>query len=149
MNELGENEVRCEMYLHLLWSTKEQKSLILPSFSKQLCHYVSEFALENECSVIACNAPSDQIQLLIKITPAFNLSDFLVGVKAATTMWIRTNFPEVSDFKWQNSDCSFSVSFEEVGFMINKINQSKVFVEEVFHYLDASGIQYDTKEVLE
>lgn len=149
MKEFDENEVHCEMYLHLLWSTKDQKPMILPTFSKQLCHFISEFALENECSLIASNAPADHIQLLIKVTPEFLLSNFLIGVKAATTMWIRTNFPEFSHFKWQNSDCSFSVSFEEVGCMINKINQSKIYIEEVYQYLDAYCIQYDVNEVLD
>lgn len=154
--ELGnDDEIHHEMYLHVLWSTKNQQPLISPSWASHLCHFIEGLCDEKKWSVIASCAPIDHIQLLIKFTPDFILSDFLIELKTNTLIWIRTNFRECRDFEWQGSDFAFTISFETVGTLIDKMNNQKdpakaiAFSDLIPIILDENQLEYSMSEVLE
>ena len=150
MDEFDENAIHCEMYLHLLWSTKNQQPVIPTSVTQNLYLYIYDLALSQECHLVGGQVFSDHIQLVIKFSPDIAMSDMITTLKVATLLWIRTNIPEMSNFEWQKSDFAFSVSFEEVGALIAKIKNSKSFLEEIHSVLDENiSIESDLSEVLE
>jgi putative transposase len=149
MNEFDEDEIYHEMYVHLLWSTNSQKPLLNPSIIPHIYEYLCDLTLSEGCHLIGGNIFSDHIQLVIKFTPNTILSDLITNLKIASSLWMRTNFPEVDRFEWQKSDFGFTVSTEEVGTLIERIKKSKSFREEVFALLDQNEMTYDSVEVLE
>lgn len=137
------------MYIHLLWSTKDQKPLIGPSITQSLYPYLCQMALTHECHAIAGQVCQDHVQIIIKISPNTRLSDLITTLKVASSIWMRTNFPALRDFEWQKSDFSFSVSFEEVGSLIEKIKQAQTFLSEIPFVLEQNGMKYEPSEMLE
>jgi REP element-mobilizing transposase RayT len=99
MKECDENEIYHEMYLHLLWSTLKQQSLILPSVGRYLYAYMCDLALTHECTIIDGQVCEDHIQLILKISHHSQLDDLIITLKVASSLWMRTNFPTMRDFE--------------------------------------------------
>ena len=149
MKESTEDEIYHEMYVHLLWSTISQKPLITPFVVPHLYDYLCNLTLNEGCHLIGGSIFHDHIQLVIKFTPDTVFSDLITNLKVASTLWMRTNFPEIERFEWQKSDFGFSVGVDEVGALIERIKKAKLFKEEVFSLLDQNEMKYDSVEVLE
>lgn len=149
MKEFDEDEIYSEMYVHLLWSTTSQKPLIIPSVIPRLYNYLYDLTLSEGCDLIGGSLFCDHIQLVIKFTPDTILSDLITNLKVGSSLWMRTNFPTVEGFKWQGSDFLFTVDIDEVGALIERIKNAKLFKEEVLSLLDQNEIKYDSIEVLE
>ncbi len=149
MKELDDNEIHHELYIHLLWSTAQQQPLISQSLTQHLYDYFCDIALTCESHVIGGQVSNDHVQLVIKFSPDISIADLIKALKVSSMLWIRTNFLDASDFEWQKSDFAFSVDFEEVGTLIDKIKRTKSFLEEVYFLLDQNDLEYDCKEILE
>jgi REP element-mobilizing transposase RayT len=141
-----DNAIHCEMYVHLAWSTKNQESILLP-LASYLYNYLCEVALSLDCHIIEGKIFSDHVQLVTKYSPEISLSNLITSLKVASSLLIRTNFPELKDFEWQKSDFLFSVSPEEVCSTIN--SKAKLFREEVCILLENNRLEYNLQDVLE
>lgn len=139
-DKFDENEIYGEMYLHLLWSTKDQQPVLSP-IAQYLYNYLCEQALSCECNVISGRVFSDHIQLVIKFSPDIILSDLMTTLKVSTALLIRTNFPEMKSFEWQKSDFSFTVGSEEVCSIIDTKSDTRPFVEEISILLNNNGLE--------
>lgn len=148
MTEFDENEIHHELYLHILWSTIGQKSLIPHSAERFLYNYMCDLALTEKCHLIGGCIFGDHIQIVIKFSSQTILSDLVKNFKVGSLLWLRTNFHELKEFDWQRSDFSFTVGIEEVGAVLEKIKNSKRFVQEVYSLLDQNKIEYNPLEVL-
>src|ERR1700722_19175211 len=144
-----ENEIHHEMYLHFLSSTKNQQPVIIPSIAQYLYSYMCDLALTCDSHVIGGKVFSDHFQLVLKFSPDFSLDDLMKTIKVGTALWIRTNCSEIKDFEWQKSDFAFSVGFDEVIDILDKFKKPKPFIDELYPILDANGLKYDPKGVLE
>jgi len=149
MQWFDEDEIQHELYVHLLWSTAGQKSLIPQSVEQGLCDYLRDLALTAKCHLIGGCVSADHIQMVIKFSPETILSDLIQDFKLASTWWLRTHFHALRDFDWQKSDFSFTVDFEEVGELVENTKNSKSFEQEIYYLLDQNKIHYDPLEVLE
>src|SRR6478735_4614400 len=107
MKEFDENEIHHEMYAHLLWSTTSQKPLITPAIVSHLYDYLGDLTLDEGCHLIGGSIFCDHIQLVIKFSPDTIFSDLITNLKVASSLWVRTNFPEIEGFEWQKSDFGF------------------------------------------
>lgn len=148
MKEFDENEIYHEMYIHLLWSTLDQKN-ILPSPFPQLYNYLSDLTLNEGCNLVGGSVHSDHIQLVIKFTPYTVVSNLITNLKVGSLLWMRTNFLRIKNFEWQKSDFGFTVGTAEVCDLIDKIKNAKSFKEEVIILLDQNEMEYDLIEVFE
>ena len=88
MNRFDENEIICELYYHILWSTKGQELLLSPGMFSQINGIVQQIATDNDCSVIALGGTSDHLQLLVKAGPHFVMDAFILDTKVASSMLI-------------------------------------------------------------
>lgn len=138
-----------ELYLHVLWSTKDQQPILLSSYTSRLYQYICDVALSLECHVIGGYIFNDHIQLIIKFTPEISCTDLTTDLKVASTLWIRTNYAELKDFEWQKSYVALTESYERVGETINGIKNSKPYREVISCLLDENDLEYDLQEVLE
>lgn len=141
-----ENEIHHELYLHLVWSTKDQQPVLSP-FAQYLYRHLCDLALTCGCNVIDGQVFSDHIQLVVKFSPDISLDNLIKTLKVGSNMLIRTNVPEMKNFEWQGSDFSFTVCSEEVCSLIDK--NAKPFTEEICALLSRNNIKYDLQEVLD
>jgi putative transposase len=149
MKEFYEDEIHHELYLHVLWSTLRQKPIISSYIGQHLYAYICDLALTYECYVIGGRVCEDHLQLVLKFNPNLAIEILLTSLKVATSLWIRTNYPEMKDFEWQKSDFAFTVGFEEVGSVLEKIKNTKSFLKDVYLLLNQTHMEYDKLEVLE
>ncbi|MBA3957554.1 MAG: transposase [Parachlamydiaceae bacterium] len=148
MKEIDEDEINHEMYVHLLWSTTSQKPIIPTSVTPLLYNFFCDLTLDEGCHLIGGHVFCDHIQLVIKFNPDTLFFDLITNLKVASLLWFRTNFPEIEKFEWQKSDFGFTVGFDEVGTLLERIKRAKLFEEEVFSLLDQNEMKYDRVEVL-
>lgn len=147
IKEFDEDAINHELFVHLLWSTKNQQAILAP-IAQSLYSYMCDLALSYECNVIDGHVFNDHIQLVVKYTPDIAFGNLLTNIKVGTSLWIRTNFPELRNFEWQQSDFAFSVSWEEACSTIDKIN-AKIFSKEVCRLLNHNDLTYDPQDILE
>lgn len=143
--KFDENEIYHEMYIHLLWSTKNQQPVLSP-IAPYVYTYLCDLALSNNCHLVSGKVFSDHVQLIIKFNPDITLSDLLITFKTATSLWISSTFPELKDFEWQISDFSFTVDHENPFVIDTKIKPFSELIEVV---LAENGLDYDLRDVLE
>lgn len=147
-DKFDENAVEHEMYVHLVWSTKNQKP-VLSSIAQYLYHYICDQVLSCECNVISARIFNDHIQLVVKFSPDISLSNLIITLKVATSLLIRTNFPEMKNFEWQKSDFAFSVGHDEACSIIDTKSDAKGFAEVISILLNNNGLEYNLQDVLE
>lgn len=147
--EIDEDEIYHELYARILWSVETQQSLIVPAMAQKIYNYLCDVALKHDSHVIGGKVFQDHVQLIIKFSPHYSFEDLLKNLKVASMLWIRTNFPSMKSFEWQKSDFAFSLGSQDVGSVIEKINNTKSFLDEVHSLLEEHEIQYDRQEILE
>lgn len=134
---------------HIIWSTEGQRAIIDPTTAKRLYHYIGDLVLDNKCTCIAGRVFPDHLQLIIKYTPDTILLDLITDIKVGSALWVTTHCSGMNDFAWQKSDFAFSVSFDEIGNLINQIEQSKSFENETACILTLNGVICEPQEIFE
>lgn len=148
-DDFDEDLIYHEMYLHLLWSTKNQQPVLSP-IAPHLYTYLCDLALSKDCHLVSGKVFDDHVQLIIKFSPDVALNDLLITFKTATSLWIRSNFPELKDFEWQLSDFSFTVDYENPFIIDTEPQPFSELIEVVLNNNGfEKGIEYNLKEVLE
>lgn len=142
-----DDEIISEMYYHILWSTKNQSPIISSTLASQLYSIFCDLALSIQSHVIKAEIFQDHVQLVVKGSPNVSFMDLLTTLKSGSLLWIKTHFPEIPDFEWQQSDFGFTVSTEEVGFVIE--DTSKSFSDIIPSILIRNGCPFDQKEIFE
>ncbi|MBS0654781.1 MAG: IS200/IS605 family transposase [Verrucomicrobia bacterium] len=143
------------MLFHLVWSTKERCPLILPEIKNRLYGYIRQIANDEDSKIIAMNGMPDHIHILLGIKPSMNLSDLIRQIKTTSSKWVQKTFPEKGKFGWQDGYGAFSVGMSTVQAVKRYIQNQEEhhlkqpFQEEFIGFLDAHGISYDPRFVLE
>ncbi|MGZ3732848.1 MAG: transposase [Parachlamydiaceae bacterium] len=75
-----------EMYYHLLWSTKDQRSPISCSCASQLYSLIYDLALSVKCHVIEGQVFSDHVQLVVKGSSDTSLENLMTNFKLGTVL---------------------------------------------------------------
>lgn len=138
-----EEEIQSELYIHIVWSVREQKAIIAPINAQQLYPFIRDLVLNSNCTLIAGRVFADHLQLLVKFNPDIALQDLITDIKVGSSLWMTTHCSEIKDFAWQKSDFSFSVACEEVGNLINKIENGSSFVHEIPAILALNGLAFE------
>ena len=79
--------------------------------------------------------------------------DFLRDLKANSSKWIHTEFPEISDFGWQTGYGAFTVSGTHIDHLKIYIagqeehHRRITFKEEYLQLLKEHGIEYDERYI--
>lgn len=146
MKFFDEDEIH-ELYIHLIWSTCRQAAIISPDVAKSLYNYIGDLALQNDCNLIGGKIFADHLQLIIKFHPNIILQNLITDIKVGSALWVTTNFSEMQDFAWQQSDFCFSVSPEEVGALINRIENSSLFINEISEIVSQNGLVFEPSEM--
>lgn len=143
-----------KIYLHVVFSTKDCKSLIKPEFEARLWAYLGGIANRNNIKALAVGGTSDHIHLLMSISPTMPVSKAVQLLKGGASKWLNDHFFEKRTFAWQKGYGAFSVNESMVEASMHYINnqkihhRSKTFGEEYVAFLDRHNINYDSKYIL-
>lgn len=132
--------------VHIVFSTKERRSLITPEIAPRLHAYIGGIINGLDGVPLIVGGTDDHTHLLSGLRPKHRLDYFVRDVKADSSEWFHKNFSK--DFAWQKGYGAFSVSptaIENVKDYIRKqpLHHKKMdFMTEYRGLLDRSGIEF-------
>jgi putative transposase len=143
------------MLFHVVWSTKQRQSLILPEVKNRLYGYIRQVANDQQATIMIMNGMPDHIHILLGMKPNMGLSDLLCQIKTTSSKWMQKTFQDHPKFGWQEGYAAFSVGLSTLptvkGYIQKQEEHHKkhTFKEEYIGFLEAHSIKYDSRFVLE
>ncbi len=138
---------------HFIFSTKNRTPLIFNDINDRLCAYIGGIIKELGGILIEINAIQEHMHFYAYIPKNVSVSKFMEIVKANSSKWVHTTFPEKKDFGWQDGYGAFSVSKSSEKKVIQYIqdqqhhHRKRSFQEEFIDILNKYGIEYDEKYI--
>ena len=100
----------CKIWIHLIWTTKERRKLIVGDIKRKLYEHIRENAKEKDIYIDHINGSDDHVHLLISLKPNQSLSNVVQLVKGESSHWVnKSEFSKIR-FEWQDEYIALSVS---------------------------------------
>src|SRR6185369_7903711 len=95
---------------HLVFSTKERRQLIIPSFRKDLYAYIGGIFRDEGGVLLEAGGIADHVHLLGRIPARMAVAEMLKRVKAHSSKWLNESGKSEVRFSWQEGYAAFTVS---------------------------------------
>jgi putative transposase len=141
------------IYVHLIFSTKERFPFLSPEVRPDLHSYMSTVLANLNSPAVLINSVEDHVHILFNMGRTVTLAQVVEDVKKSSSKWIKTQGLSFSKFAWQAGYGGFSVSESNTPKVANYIqNQEehhrvKSFQEEYREFLTKHKIQFDERYV--
>ncbi len=138
-----------QVYLHIIFSTKNRIPLIHSSFEKDLYLHIEHECNRKGCIALKVGGCVDHVHILCRLSKHVLIPKLLEAIKGSSSKWVKANYPELHHFYWQDGYAAFSVSPREIDKVEAYIHnqhihhQSKTFKEEYLEFLEHFQIKYD------
>jgi REP element-mobilizing transposase RayT len=142
-----------KMLAHIVFSTKNRADLIRPKIENGLFGYIHGIVDNNNAKLIAANGTTNHIHLLISLPKKIDISELIGDIKRDSSIWIKKQNSEFSDFYWQRGYGAFSVGQLEIEtvkkYIVNQKEhyKKKDFKTEYRDFLKKYDIEYDEQYV--
>ena len=141
-----------QVYIHLVFSTKNRQPLIFESIAPDLYAYMAT-VFYDECRSPAklIGGVEDHIHALFNLSRTWAIADVVESIKTSTSKWMKTQGPR--DFSWQSGYGAFSVSRSNVGVVEEYIRNQREhhrrqdFKGEFRGLLERHDVEYDERYV--
>jgi putative transposase len=135
--------------VHLVFSTKNRESWIIPSKQKELFSYIAGTLNNIECPSILVGGMPDHVHLLFAQSRTLSISKIVEEIKKHSSKWAKERIHE--EFYWQAGYGVFSVSASNVSIVENYIlnqenHHSKMsFQNEFLELLRKHNLEWDER----
>jgi putative transposase len=143
------------IWIHLIFSTKDRKELISESLESKLHNHIkSKLINEFESYVESINGTKDHIHILFRQSPNYSIKDIVKNIKGESAHWINENNFTKEKFVWQNGYSAFSISIDKVKIVSKYIENQKehhkkiLFINEIKKFLKIYGFDEKTVETV-
>lgn len=142
-----------ELYIHVIFSTKNRVDLISPEIEEELRAYLGGIANGNNSKLLAANGTANHLHLLVSMSKNISLSEFVGDIKRDSSKWIKTKGVRYKNFGWQDGYGAFSVGHTQISdvkrYIANqKIHHKKIGFEDEFRYfLKKYNVDYNERYV--
>lgn len=137
--------------VHLIFSTKQRKPLIVPEIRSDLFAYLGGIVRELRGTALIVNGTCDHVHMLIRIRPAQSIAEVARIVKTNSSGWIRKEGH--AEFAWQSGYGVFSVSESSIPAITKYIasqeehHKRRSFREEFVAFLKKNRVVYDERYI--
>ncbi len=138
---------------HIVFSTKERRSLITDELQPRLWAYLGGIARENDMKALVVGGISNHVHILLSVPATMSLAKAVQLLKGGSSKWVHDMFPALTIFEWQEGYAAFSVSVSGVDDTIRYIeaqaehHRTRTFEEEFVAFLERHAIAFDPKFV--
>ncbi|MCX6884148.1 MAG: IS200/IS605 family transposase [Verrucomicrobia bacterium] len=138
------------LHYHIVFSTKDRKRLIAPSWRSRFHEYLGGTIRSLDGYPEGVGGVDDHVHLLVGLKSTHRLSDVMRELKKASSAWVQEDVG-VSGFGWQEGYAAFTVSATVLDVVKNYISRqeehhcTKSFREELVGMLKKAGIEFDPK----
>jgi REP element-mobilizing transposase RayT len=139
--------------LHITFSTKFRKPLIIDSIEAELHAYLGGVCNNLECPPVKIGGYTDHVHILCVLSKKIALIELLEQLKKRSSKWLKTKDERLKDFYWQNGYGAFSVDGSNMDRVIKYIENQKehhkkmTFQEEYRKLLKRYNIPFDERYV--
>lgn len=99
-----------ELYVHLVWSTKERATVLNRPLLAKISEQIRSTAQKYAAIVTAFGGVSDHVHVVARYRPDLTVSKLVQSLKAASSRLVRRDFDYLPDFAWQTGYSAISVS---------------------------------------
>ena len=136
---------------HIVWRTYRSLPAINEEHERQLYAYIYGYVTKHKATLIRLGGMPDHIHMLISIPPDVAVSEFMKGLKFATSTWLKQNpdFPLFSG--WGEGYAAFTYSKDQIPvvkqYIMNQKEHHKVttFAEEYRKFIIDNGGTIDER----
>jgi REP-associated tyrosine transposase len=142
------------LYYHIVFSTKNRVACIRPAFEQRVWKYIGGIVRDNNMTALQVGGVEDHIHALIMAPPTLSPSKIVQLLKGGSSLWIHTEFPEISSFDWEDGYGLFSINKSFVPKVERYIKSQREhhrkmsFQEEYREFLKMHGVDYDERYLL-
>ncbi|MBP5189564.1 MAG: IS200/IS605 family transposase [Bacteroidales bacterium] len=144
-----------QLYIHLVFAVKYRDASLDKTWRQELFQYMTGLIETRGHKVYAVGGIYDHVHILVSLSPKQAISDLVMEVKRATTLWIKQNHFVRCRFAWQEGFGAFSYGKSQVDSVVKYIlNQEAhhlkhTFRDEYTSFLQLFGIEYDERYIFQ
>ena len=141
--------------VHIIFSTKNREPFITHEIESDLHAYLGGIIRELKGTALCIDGVTDHVHILAKTPKTISDSDFMRTLKSNSSGWVKSKFPSMQSFAWQEGYGWFSVSASRTAEVKNYIQGQKEhhrktsFKEEFVAFLERHEIEYDDRYLWE
>lgn len=142
-----------QIYIHLVFAVKYRDALIDKLWRQELYQYIIGVIANRGHKVYAIGGMSDHIHILVSLSPKQAISELVLEVKRASSLWIKEKQFVRCQFAWQEGFGAFSYGKSQIDDVVKYIQNQEIhhgkrtFREEYVTFLKLFGIEYDERYV--
>ena len=142
-----------QIYIHLVFAVKYRDAVIDKSWRQELYQYIVGLIANRGHKVYAIGGMSDHIHILVSLSPKQAISELVLEVKRASSLWIKEKQFVRCQFAWQEGFGAFSYGKSQVDSVVKYIQNQEThhakhsFRDEYVSFLKLFGIEYDDRYV--
>jgi putative transposase len=139
------------LHYHFVFSTKKREPWIRDDIEERVWSFLGGIARENKMKAIKIGGMPDHIHLALGLPPTLAVSEAAKLIKGGSSQWIKTEFPGMRGFGWQDGYAAFSVSKSNLSEVVTYIDKQrehhrkKTFQEEYVAFLERHKVEYDER----
>lgn len=141
-----------QIYLHIVFSTKNRQPWITPNWRFELHKYLAGAVRGMGAKPIAIGGIEDHVHLLVDLTSSHCLKDFMRDLKTSSSKWAREK-SGMPMFRWQEGYSAFSVSESAKVNVTGYIQRQEAhhhgmtYQEELLRMLKRAKIEFDPRYI--
>ena len=112
-----------ELYIHVIWATKNREPLINEKIEKSIYDIVKDKCKKFKIDLIAVGNTTDHIHLLISINPGVKITEFMAEIKGTTSHFVNHEIRET--LYWQDGYGALSISKSGLSFVKRYVENQK------------------------
>jgi REP-associated tyrosine transposase len=139
---------------HVVFSTKNREPWLTPSIRERLWPYLGGIARENGMKALEIGGVGDHAHLLLAVPANMAVSKAIQLIKGGSSHWLKSEFPNLAGFAWQDGYGAFTVSQSRLDAVRRYMRQqpehhrTRTFAEEYRAFLKQHGIEFNEKFLL-
>ena len=138
------------LYYHIVFGTKDRRTLIAPGLRPQLHAYIGGIARDQKGIALAIGGPDDHVHVLARLDKNRTVPDLVREWKGSSSRWVHETFPDLV-FGWQDGYAAFTVSVNGLpqvkAYIARQVEHHRTitFEEELRSFLECHGVEYDER----
>lgn len=139
--------------VHVVFSTKDRAPVLDPTVRPALHAYLATVVRNVDCECYRVGGVEDHVHLAIRLSRTLTIAKLIEQLKTASSKWLKTQSPSLTNFAWQRGYGAFSVGPSELEALLHYIenqeehHRTRTFQEEYRNFLTQHGIEFDERYV--
>ena len=118
--------------VHVVFGVKNAERFIKPEMRGRLSGYFLGILQNLNCQSMAIGCVADHAHLLFVLSRDRAISDVVRTLKASSSVWLKSEFPNMQHFSWQTGYAAFSVSNSDLNTIRGYVRNQET------HHIDKS-----------